>query len=320
MEFVARLELPWHGLRFSSSRRIVLAAWMIVAAVLCSLVIAQDEATKKTRSWTLWHRLLVTGEAAAIPQDFSSLQWTVRGTVRLTAASGDDAAEIEMSPPEQEAIPESLVQDIQTLDGRVGKSWYQLKLVDASEETNDGGMVLTSVPACHIVRSKFRDELLVHLQPGTGHAVSLTYMPLTSPWAPHSCADMPVNTTLQWDTKVSWDTAVPGMVVGQPPLIDPITQQVMAGSKVKAPPGILWSPGAIPKKPNAAGSGKDEDGENKTADPFAFFKRYWYIFLPMLLMNMMAGGQPSEAPAATGAAATGAAAGGAARQRRGKKD
>jgi hypothetical protein len=328
-----------HGSRSNvtrdSSFRSMRKPWLIFAAIAAcamlsiSFVVASEDATepKKTRAWTLFHRLLMTGgseSGSAVPQE-SSLNWNVRGMMHLTAASTDNSAEMDVS--ELAEIPESLVRDIQTLDGLGGgKSWYQLKLVPDGTTDEEAMMVLTSVPACHVVRAKFRDELQVHLQPTTGHALSLTYMPLISPWAPTSCADMEVNMTapLQWDTKVSWDTATPGMVVGLPPLIDPITKVAVGGvgNKIKPPPGILWSPNAIPKKTNAGG---EEDANSDKADPFAFFKRYWYIFLPMLLMNLMAAGQPQEAPSGGAAAATVAravapGAEGNARQRRGKKD
>jgi hypothetical protein len=320
-----------HGLRSdvtrcSSSSRTLWRRIFAAVMVLVSLFgrgIAQDDATvgedaAKTRSWTLWQRLLVTGDTSDVPK-LSSLNWQVRGIIHLTATEEADVIEMRNSSE----VPESLVRDIQTRDGRGGKTWYQLKLEGTEGDT--ATMILTSVPACHVVRAQFRDELLVHLQPLSGHALSLTYMPLISPWAPPSCADVVVNTTapLSWDTKLTWDTAVPGMIVGQPPLVDPITKlAVGGGGKVKAPPGILWSPGGIPKKTNGAGE-EDTNGNDK-ADPFAFLKRYWYIILPLLLMNVVAAGPPQETPASGGAAATTSpaaapAAGGAARQRRGKK-
>jgi hypothetical protein len=100
---------------------------------------------------------------------------------------------------------------------------------------------------------------------------------------------------------------------------------VGGGNKIKPPPGILWSPNAIPKTTNAVGGGEGES--NDKADPFAFFKRYWYIFLLMLLMNLTAAGQPQKAASGGVAVATGSvaraaaptASGGCTRQRRGKK-
>jgi hypothetical protein len=69
-------------------------------------------------------------------------------------------------------IPESLVRDIQPLDGLGGgKSWYQLKLVSEGTTEEEAMMVLTNVPACHVVRAKFHGELQVHLQPTTGHVL-----------------------------------------------------------------------------------------------------------------------------------------------------
>ena len=68
--------------------------------------------------------------------------------------------------------------------------------------------------------------------------------------------------------------------------------------------------------------------------PLGFLKRYWYIILPMLIMNLMGGGEPAPAEGAEGASAPGGGAvqggaapaaspaggGGSGKKRRGKRD
>jgi hypothetical protein len=363
---------------------------VLLVLLLCSVhsgsatTAAQEEnkSSKSSRSWTLFHRILSTNihSSSAIQTTSSSFTWNVRGKINLTVDTTADETVLLNITHDEESLTDSLVNDIRTLDAIPNSTtWYQLKLIQNNKDDtipsnapNDDG-ILTSVPACHVLRSNFRDEIVLQFQARTANVISITYMPYISRFAPSSCADyyppiaVPANATktadndtttssstppkLQFKTKISWETSVPGMVVGLPPLKDPITQLPLASTmKVKPPPGYIWFPNAISKRPSSAsngepgGSSSDDNGDDTTkpdSSPFAFFKRYWYIFVPLMLMNIMNGLSPPPPPSqsggddtagatstgtmaatAVGAAAVGAtnSGGGQARQRRGKKD
>jgi hypothetical protein len=330
-------------------RKLALLVLMVVLSISRTFVRAQEStnrATEKSRSWILLHRLLVSGSGSSVIQSSSRI-WNVRGMINLTvdSTSSDDPVALEIINEEQ-SLTESFVQDIRNSDG-VGKSWYQLKLVPKENDNNTGstvndGSVLTSVPACSVIRSNFRDEILLHLQPRTANAISITYMPFISPFAPSTCAEYnnPISTDkMKFESKISWETAVPGMVVGKPPLKDPVTQLPLQSTlKIKPPPGISWLQGAIPRKPSNTPGGNGKPGEeSEKPDPFAFLKRYWYIIVPMLLLNLFSAGSNEPKSASAGPAsgtistantvaaarfpsAAAAAAGEQVRQRRGKKD
>jgi hypothetical protein len=192
------------------------------------------------------------------------------------------------------------------------------------------------------------------------NVLSLTYMPKISPLAPSTCDEYPAYSNddsgsgiqvpkLQSD--VSWETDIPGMVL----------QTVLP--KYNPPPGLKYikstgggnsmggggsAGGTIPSgatmttsdKPPPFVTGGKGGGDGDGDEPpeldnslLGLAKRYWYVLLPLILSNLITGGQeaPKEgegegatsgvAAAATGgAAAAGAAVGSAqVRQRRGKR-
>ena len=183
-----------------------------------------------------------------------------------------------------------------------------------------------------------RDEIVLTLGPKAA-VISLTYIPLVSALAPKSCDHEMWETKLAnnnlpeaWESRISWDTATPGMA------LRPVMPQY------NPPPGLRWLPrmGTNGKLYQASGPpGTGDKGEGGGAggaggptpemdnSPLGFIKRYWYILLPLLIMNFMGGeppaegGEPGSAPAG-GAAASGGAAptsapGSSSKQRRGKR-
>ena len=156
-------------------------------------------------------------------------------------------------------------------------------------------------------------------------AISLAYIPLVSPLAPKSCDHEIWDTKLEtnnlpegWDSRISWETATPGMTV----------RPVMPN--YRPPPGLKWLPrlgsnGKLyqPQGPPQQGGGGGGGGDGKTGGdggagpegqppvdntPFGFLRRYWYILVPLFLANFM--GSPEEKPPAAGGAAPGGAASG----------
>jgi hypothetical protein len=229
--------------------------------------------------------------------------------------------------------------------------------------------LLTSVPSCSVLRSNFRDEILLQFQSvRNSNIISITYIPYISRFAPKKCMDyIPIaaastnettaNTTkYTFISKISWETAVPGMVVGKPQLLDPTTNLPVLSAtnmKIKPPPGYHWFPNAVTshRKSSSSNNGTPSDGapeeegseEAPPTDntPFGFFKRYYYIFIPLMILNLInsmnppppassseqesGSGTPGQAASAAvagtaAAASTAGGNGGQIRNRRGKKD
>lgn len=285
--------------------------------LLLGLVVSTTHAATLEKSWTLYHS--VNGG-----QDFSK-----RASVVLS-----------VDPETDGSVDLSITNDNSTLNQetfnavRAEGSMYQLKLVEGDGESDD--FILSSVPGCQLLRANFREELVISLGPKAS-AISLTYIPLVSPLAPKSCSDpfwdeRAKNNNLQeqgWDSRISWETATPGMAL----------RAVMPS--YRPPVGLKWLPrlgtnGKLYQAKGPPGSG-DEKGKGGAggggdpevdATPMGFMRRYWYIIVPLMLMNLMGGeppapeGQQQAGAAAAGgaAAAAGAAAAGAApKQRRGKR-
>lgn len=324
---------------------------LVSLLVMCGVAFVTADATttttKRTKSWTLYHRIASLESSSANRDDNPLADWSVRGTIELSIdPSSDETMALEMSNG-ADALTETVANAIAS---SAPNDLYQLKLLQNDSGNGSGSSssrsereIFTSVPACNVRRANFRDEILFQLQQGTAHTLSITYMPLISPLAPTTCADYKSLPTaadgLKFDSKVSWETAIPGMTVGRPPRKDAAV--VPPGSKQKKPsinmppPGLKWIPGVASRKKNgSSGSGNGfvppEDAEKADANsPFGFVRRYWYIFVPLILVNLLSPPAAEEPPpaGATGAApiAAAAAAGTPQQQqqpvrRRGKKD
>ena len=216
-------------------------------------------------------------------------------------------------------------------------SMYTIQVVDEST----GQAATASVPGCDVRRASFREELELTLSE-SGSLVSVTYIPLVSPLSP-SCASLgPLAETEgavpEFQTSVSYETSKPAMTV---PLVLP---------KVKPPPGLKL----YPRKKPAAGTGGGKGGadgagaggngggsaaafeEDEKPQNQSFLMKYWYIILPLRILQFVGGPEPppqqgeggdseggsaAAATSATGAAVGAVAASAAApRQRRGKRD
>jgi hypothetical protein len=119
-----------------------------------------------------------------------------------------------------------------------------------------------------------------------GQVLSMSYIPLVSPLAPKSCEDLdPVPESAELTSKISYETPTPGMSL----------RAVLAGEK--PPPGLKFL--QFKRSPNQEGGGATgpnpilgdgaNDGQKPPAPsgPFGFLSRYWYILLPIMLMNIM---------------------------------
>ena len=131
-------------------------------------------------------------------------------------------------------------------------------------------------------------------------AISLTYMPLVSPLAPKSCEDPIWDNKIAnlpdqgWESRISWDTATPGMVL----------KTVMP--QYRPPPGLKWLPrlgtngklyqaqGPPGEKDGKGGGGQGGQAPEMDNTPMGFIRRYWYILLPLFLANFLGNDPPPE--------------------------
>ena len=175
-----------------------------------------------------------------------------------------------------------------------------------------------------------REEIALTLG-NTGSIVSLSFKPLVSPLAAPCHEQNPLVETknekgYKFRTSVSFSTAKPALTI---PAVLPSTNP---------PPGYDWikrtkktttnerDSGDNSQGPDAQGTGFDPEAEaaqQATANQ-SFLRKYWYIILPVVLMSLTSGEEPSQqgGAASAGAAAAGAAAASASsgsRQRRGKR-
>jgi hypothetical protein len=161
----------------------------------------------------------------------------------------------------------------------------------------------------NFVHINFSDEFVVTLG-SDAQAISMTYIPLVSPLAPASCSHYEAadhDKEFAFHSRLSAETTVPGMTLKT---ILPDYQP---------PPGLTFLKGAHLHVKEAMGDQKPGQ-EQDNSFPYGFMRRYWYILLPLFLMNFMSAGPPPEQVSAEGASDGTATAGAGAPKRRGKRD
>jgi len=264
---------------------------LILFFATIAVIAADSSATSK--SWTLHH-------------SFDSGQtFTERGTLTLGFNTDKVDSSLEMKLENNKDCIDIGSTNLQS-------ELYQLKITSNTADAE----IVTSVPACQIRRANYRDELIVTLN-GNAEPVSLDYHPLVSPLAP-SCEELlslsstssEGSNTEFTTTEVKYETATIGMMI---PNLLPET---------KPPIGLKFFPNS------KLGGGKDGAGIPGDDTQKSFLVRYWYIILPLVLMSVLGGENPSQqqeagagsqGQAARAGAATAAAGAGAVKQRRGKR-
>lgn len=136
----------------------------------------------------------------------------------------------------------------------------------------------------------------------------MTYIPLVSPLAPASCNNYESSDhekEFSFNSRLAAETTVSGMTL----------KTVLPD--YQPPPGLSFTKG--PHLYEALGGDQKKDQEQDNSFPYGFMKRYWYILLPLFLMNFISSGPPVE-QGAEGAAAGSATTNAGASKRRGKRD
>jgi hypothetical protein len=168
--------------------------------------------------------------------------------------------------------------DKESLQAMLDYGWYSIKI-----DTLDGDYVLATVPACNLRRANFKDEFSVTLPRTSERQItSLAYTPLVSPLAPLTCDEYStIPETIELSSKVQVALDTPGLTL----------RAVLPHTK--PPPGLAFLTHPNAKKGSAAGAG------DPTVEPEpmgGFFRRYWYVLLPLFLANFI--GPSAETPPA----------------------
>mmetsp|Transcript_9543 Transcript_9543/g.14042 ORF Transcript_9543/g.14042 Transcript_9543/m.14042 type:complete len:308 (+) Transcript_9543:128-1051(+) len=275
---------------------------------------ASSSSTEVLKTYKIYHSL------------HSNDIFTPRGTIELSTLTTTTENEKETSTEIVASVQQEencLANAAEEIDGLVTSgNFYRIKVVD--EDT--GKSALSSVPACDFRRSNFREEISLSIG-HTGSLISVSYKPIVSPLA-RPCSELPPmtsasNTEFIFQTTVKYTTATPGMTI---PVIMPATRPPngFGWIKRKSRPEVAGGTGT-----NAAGTGGDPNSfdpnaEGENEEHHSFFRRYWYIILPVTVMTFFGSEEPApEAAQSAGAAAVTAAAsatGSAPKQRRGKRN
>lgn len=282
--------------------------------------VTADSSSSDVLSWTIYH-------SWNPQQDFvkrGSISWN-KNNNDVAESSTDDSSILEITN-EKEVSPEDIAAMLEY-------GWYHIKLVP---DSNPNDVVLGTVPACHVRRANFKDVFDITL-PRSGdqdHILSFAYTPLVSPLAPKSCDEYsPAEAAKAFQSKTSVKLDTPGLAL----------KPVLAAAK--PPPGVQFL--KRPRDANTAKNNQENNGGNEGSstepdyeDPepkpeppsgiFGFLQRYWYMILPMVVMQFLApppqedpqqsaqGGQPAQGAAP--ATATAPAHGGGGQKRRGKRN
>jgi hypothetical protein len=265
-------------------------------------------------SWTIYH-------SWNPQQDFvrrGSLIWSGGSGEDQQTASTTTATSVGSGNMDVDNIL-TVVNDV-TLTGQAIREmldygWYHVRIVPDNISDSDD-VVMGTVPACTLRRANFKDQFDITLPRSSvggrqDPITSLSYMPLVSPLAPKTCEDYPTleaDLTRTFTSKATAQLDTPAMTI----------KNILPQSK--PPPGVAFSKkaqqqAASRKRASATAgdvagatgdSSPDDDGgegmdaPEPVAGVWGFLQRYWYILLPITIMQIMSPQpeppQPSAGP------------------------
>jgi len=323
----------------ATTAAVSVAMSLLLLLLLSSAADAAATATKK--EWTLFHSTFSSSSSADGKGGATSNYYRKRGTITLSlnndkeeaaAAAEGKSAKLEIRNDDDAFDDARMLSDLD--DPVPGKSWYRLKLVPTSSSPSGGGAsassaeIVTTVPLCQVLRSNFRDEILLTFD-DDANVLGVAVLPKVSPLLlsvgdgerRDACVATDESTRQllkdgmppKFHSKIGYELAVPGMT---------LRTVLPANSKQKTPPGLKFLPrskktkpagGEQPRTPTGTASnpddpfssgadegegaeGEDDDQPPVDNSPFGFIKRYWYVFLPLLISNFMGGPPPPEEP------------------------
>ena len=232
----------------------------LFSAVQLLPVAAAVDTTDGGLSWTIYH-------------SWNPNQEFVRRGSLIWGSNSDSEGKNVFQIVNDDASADMTAKDIQDM---LEYGWYHVKI----QGDKDSNFVFQTVPACNLRRANFKDQFEISLPRSSlgdkeDAMTSFAYTPLVSPLAPKTCAEYGnEETTRSFSSRVSVQLDTPAMAL----------KSILPPSK--PPPGIAFA--KQPKQPGQSGGGESYDGEppaNPT--PFGFLSKYWYIILPMLIMQMI---------------------------------
>jgi len=265
----------------------MLSSFLTSLAFLSAIHINQVFASDSSLSWTIYH-------SWAPNQEFirrGSLVWG-------TKTSSDDADD---EKKEFQIINDDASASLTPKDIRDMLDYGRYHVTIQGDNSNsDENFVFQTVPACNLRRANFKDQFEITLPRSSlgekqDRMTSFAYTPLVSPLAPKTCGDYDdsddsgdaAENTRSFSSRVSVLLDTPAMTL----------KNVLPASK--PPPGIAFV--KRPKQPGqqGGGNGEDEGDDSPPAfpGPFSFLSKYWYIILPMLILQLIT---VPEAPAEEG--------------------
>jgi len=256
---------------------------LALVLVLAVSVAAEDAAGL---SWTIYHSWRPN-------QDFvrrGSLSWNPEKNDIGDSIKKKSSSAFEINNDDQSAnLTANNIKEM------LDYGWYHVKIESDSFDDTNTNFVFQTVPACNLRRANFKDQFDITLpRSSLGNRqdpiTSFAYTPLVSPLAPKSC-DYETND----DDKVKSFSSKVNVFLDTPAMT---LKSILSQSK--PPPGLALmkqpqQPGGVGEQ-GSDGSGGDNDDDsnppNPVPSPFSFLQKYWYIILPMLILQFIQ--SPSE--------------------------
>jgi len=329
-----------------------------------TLVVAAADTTTTTTtttttaplSWTVYH----SWDSDQTFQRRGVLKWTGSDSSTETDPNDDSAAttSVKKDDPTMNAgfrfvNDEDVTVTQKDVQDMLSYGWYHIKIEGSGSDGSD--YTMATVPACNLRRANFKDQFDVTIPRTTSTAgsgnddriTSFAYSALVSPLAPKTCDEYDITATGDEDgettTKTFSFSSKLSVLLDTPAMsIRPVLP-----SQSKPPPGLNFI-NKKSKNVNQGGSktmtgeggptGNEEDDEENLGQPeqptgiMGFLQKYWYLLLPMLIMNIMTAppaDEGQEAPPQQGGGGGGGAVqaapqpsggGGGGNKRRGKRN
>ena len=287
--------------------------WTAITTTTTTLVVAgAGTTTPAPLSWTVYH----SWDSDQTFQRRGILTWTGLDSSAETDPTEDapsTTSTIKKDDPTMKAGFRFVNDDDATLTQKdvqdmLSYGWYHIKIQGSGSDGSD--YTMATVPACNLRRANFKDQFDVTI-PRTSsisgsanddRITSFAYSTLVSPLAPKTCDVYDTTATGEEDgeatTKTFSFSSKLSVLLDTPAMsIRPVLP-----SQSKPPPGLKFI-NKKNKNANQGGSktstgeggtaGDEEDDEENLSQPepptgiMGFLQKYWYLLLPMLIMNIM---------------------------------
>ena len=195
----------------------------------------------------------------------------------------------------------------QLTEGSNGMGFYLLRI-----KLSENNYVLTNIRICSLISSKFKEVVKLHVDK-SGKIIGLQYS------LPTSSKECPLGFNKNILNNVKKVKILSKYVASLPSVPDAVPDNfVPPNMDPKASGGMMGMMSGINSQSNQENKNNDASGKDgeENKPPESFLRKYWYIFLPLMLMSVL--GQPPP-PAEGGEGGNAASAAAAAGSKRKKK-